>query len=78
MSSLLKCERDRHAVVILEHRVEVLTETIDVLLYKGENEMCCAEQFLTSAKTKLYRVLRYSVAPHVYKCNFTAVQLTNL
>jgi hypothetical protein len=78
VSSLLNCERDRHALVILEHRVEVLTETIDLLLYKGENEVCCAGQFLTSAKTKLYRVLRYPVARNGYNCIFTGVQLTNL
>jgi len=78
MSDLLKCERDRHAVLTLEHRVEVLTETIDLLLYDGENEMCCAAQFLTSAKTKLYSLLRYSVARHGYNCIFTAVRLTNL
>lgn len=39
--------------------------------------MCCADQFLTSAKTKLYRELRYSVALHSYNCIFTAMQLTN-
>jgi hypothetical protein len=40
--------------------------------------MCCADQFLTSAKTKLYSVLRYSVARHGYNCIFAAVQLNNL
>jgi len=78
MSGLLKCERGRHTVVTLEHRVEVLTETTDLLLYNGEKEMCCAAQFLTSAKTKLYSLLRYSVARHGYNCIFTAVLLTNL
>jgi len=78
MSNLLNCERDRHAVVTLEHSVEVLTETTDLLLYKDENETCCADQFLTSTKTKLYRILRYSVALHSYNCIFTAVLLTNL
>jgi hypothetical protein len=43
-----------------------------------KNEMCCADQFLTSATTKLYRVLLYSVARHGYNCAFTAVQLNNL
>lgn len=59
MSSRLKCERDRHAIVSLEHRVEVLTETTD-LLYKGEDEMCCADQFLTSDKKT---VIMYCVIP---------------
>ena len=72
MSSLFKCERDLHAAVTLEHHVEVLTETNDLLLYKGENDMCCADQFPSSAKTKLCRVLRYPVARHGYNCIFTA------
>jgi hypothetical protein len=78
MSSLLNCERERHAVVTLEYCVEDLTETIDLLLYKDENEMCCADHFLTSARTKLYRVLRYSAALHSHNCIVTAVQLTSL
>ena len=66
--AFLNAKRDRHAVVTLEHGVEVLAETTDLLLYTGESEMCCTDQFLTTAQTKLCCVLRYSVARHGYKC----------